>query len=149
MNGCECKPDAKRERDSAKRQAKAQPARIMVKIVTLVAVIGLTNAMAQQPASPAPPPGNAKTGQTLFLKIGCYQCHGNEGQGGAAGPRIGAAPMLAFRAFATYLRAPRGEMPPYTEKVLSEQNLADIYAYLAALPRPPAVDSVPLLKLGP
>ena len=149
MSGCECKPDAKRERDSAKRQARAQPARIMVKIVTLVAVIGLTNAMAQQPAAPAPPPGNAKTGQTLFLKIGCYQCHGNEGQGGAAGPRIGAAPMLAFRAFATYLRAPRGEMPPYTEKVLSEQNLADIYAYLAALPRPPAVDSVPLLKLGP
>ena len=121
----------------------------MVKIVTLAAVIGLTHAMAQQPAAPAPPPGNAKTGQTLFLKIGCYQCHGNEGQGGAAGPRIGAAPMLAFRAFATYLRAPRGEMPPYTEKVLSEQNLADIYAYLAAIPRPPAVDSVPLLKLGP
>jgi ubiquinol-cytochrome c reductase cytochrome c subunit len=110
---------------------------------TLVAVIGLMDAMAQQAA----PAGNAKTGQTLFMKIGCYQCHGNEGQGGAAGPRIGRAPMLAFGAFATYVRAPRGEMPPYTAKVISEQNLADIYAFLAALPRPPAVESIPLLKL--
>ena len=123
----------------------------MMKIATLVAVFGLTNALAQQaPVAPAAPAGNAKTGQALFLKIGCYQCHGNEGQGGsAAGVRIAPAPMLAFRAFATYLRSPRGEMPPYTAKVLSEQNLADIYAYLAALSRPPAVESIPLLKLVP
>jgi len=123
----------------------------MIKIAVLVAAIGLSSAMAQQPAPPAAaaPAGNTKNGQTLLLKIGCYQCHGNEGQGGAAGPRIGSAPMLAFRAFSTYVRAPRGEMPPYTEKVLSEQNLADIYAYLAALPRPPAVESIPLLKTGP
>jgi mono/diheme cytochrome c family protein len=109
---------------------------------TFLAVIGSMSAMAQQ----APPAGNAKAGQTLFMKIGCYQCHGNEGQGGAAGPRIGRAPMLAFGAFATYVRAPRGEMPPYTTKVIPEQGLADIYAYLAGLPRPPALESIPLLK---
>src|SRR6059036_1480805 len=118
------------------------------KILSTVAglvVIGVANAPAQQPA-PSAPAGNAKAGQTLFMKIGCYQCHGNEGQGGAAGPRIGRAPMLAFGAFATYVRAPRGEMPPYTAKVIPEQGLADIYAFLAALPRPPAVESIPLLK---
>ena len=70
----------------------------------LVAMIGFTNAMAQQAA----PAGNAKTGQTFFMKTGCYQC---EAQGGAAGPRIGPSPMLAFRAFAAYVRAPHGEMP--------------------------------------
>ena len=116
----------------------------------IVAMIALTSALVQQPATPAAPPGNATTGRALFLKIGCYQCHGNEGQGGsAAGVRIAPAPMLAFRAFTTYVRAPRGEMPPYTAKVLSDQNLADIYAYLAALPRPPAVESIPLLKVVP
>jgi len=109
---------------------------------------GWANLMAQQTAPP-PPPGNAKAGQTLFLKIGCYQCHGNEGQGGAAGPRIGRSPMLAFRNFDTYVRAPRGEMPPYTTKVLADKDLADIYAYLGSLPPPPAVDSIPLLKVGP
>jgi len=111
----------------------------------LPALIGLAQATAQQPAT-APPAGNAKAGQTLFLKIGCYQCHGNEGQGGAAGPRIGRNPMLSLRNFSAYVRAPRGEMPPYTEKVLAEKDLADIYAYLAALPPAPPVESIPLLK---
>jgi hypothetical protein len=37
-------------------------------------------------------------------------------------------------------------MPPYTAKVLSDQDLADIYAYLMSIPPPPAIDSIPLLK---
>src|SRR5262249_9898056 len=108
-------------------------------------LIAAANAPAQQPASSAPA-GNAKAGQALFLKIGCYQCHGNEGQDGAAGPCIGRSPMLAFRNFITYIRAPRGEMPPYSVKVIPEKDVADIYAYLASLPPPPAVESILLLK---
>jgi ubiquinol-cytochrome c reductase cytochrome c subunit len=115
---------------------------------TLAAVIGLVDVKAQE-TQPAPPAGNAKSGQTLFIKVGCYQCHGNEGQGGAAGPRIGRSPMLAFRNFVEYVRAPRGEMPPYTDKVIADKDLEDIYAYLASLPPPPALESIPLLKPGP
>jgi len=121
---------------------------MMKRILSTVAgfvVFGVANAPAQQPASSAPA-GNAKTGQALFMKIGCYECHGNEGQGGAAGPRIGRSPMLAFRNFITYIRAPRGEMPPYSAKVIPEKDVADIYAYLASLPPAPAVESIPLLK---
>ncbi len=121
---------------------------MMRRVLSTVAgfvVIAVANAPAQQPASSAPV-GNAKAGQALFLKIGCYQCHGNEGQGGAAGPRIGRSPMLAFRNFVTYIRAPRGEMPPYSAKVIPEKDVADIYAYLASLPPAPAVESIPLLK---
>src|SRR2546426_10988198 len=95
--------------------------------VAVFVVFGVANAPAQHPASSAPA-GNAKTGQALFMKIGCYECHGNEGQGGAAGPRIGRSPMLAFRNFITYIRAPRGEMPPYSAKVIPEKDVADIYA---------------------
>ena len=112
---------------------------------TVVALLGLANAFAQAPAAQAPA-GNATDGQALYMKIGCYQCHGNEGQGGAPGPRLGPAPMLAYRAFSTYVRAPRAEMPPYTAKVVSEQQMADIYAFLAARPRPPALQSIPLLN---
>ena len=111
----------------------------------VIALIGCATAIAQQ-QTPAPPAGNATNGRTLLLKIGCYQCHGNEGQGGAAGSRIGRSPMLAFRNFVTYVRAPRGEMPPYTEKVVAEKDLADIYASLSSLPPAPAVESIPLLK---
>src|SRR5437867_13150885 len=64
--------------------------RIFSTVAGLV-VIGMGSATAQQPA-PSVPAGNAKAGQALFMKIGCYQCHGNEGQGGAAGPRIDRSP---------------------------------------------------------
>ena len=125
--------------------------RILHAVVTtfsLTALIAASTAIAQQ-QTPAPPAGNATNGRTLLLKIGCYQCHGIEGQGGAAGPRIGRNPMLAFRNFVTYVRSPRGEMPPYTEKVVAEKDLADIYAYLSTLPPAPPVESIPLLKPDP
>jgi cytochrome c1 len=47
---------------------------------------------------------------------------------------------------ARYVRKPLGEMPPYTAKVVSDQELADIYAFLQSRPRPPAAKSSPLLK---
>jgi len=38
----------------------------------------------------------------------------------------------------SYVRKPTREMPPYTDKVVSDQELADIYAFLQSRPRPPA-----------
>ncbi len=96
------------------------------------------------PAPAAAPAGNVERGKLLYLKYGCYECHGNEGQGGAAGPRLGPDP-IPLRGFVAYVRAPRGEMPPYTVKVLSEQELAAMYSFLEARPRPPALRSIPLL----
>jgi len=115
--------------------------RIMVTVVALT--LCLTYALGQTAETPK---GNAKNGEAIYMKTGCNQCHGNEGQGGGAGPRLGPAPMMAFKAFASYVRAPRDQMPPYTVKVMSDQDLADIYAYLAARPRPPAVNTIPALQ---
>jgi hypothetical protein len=36
-------------------------------------------------------------------------------------------------------------MPPYTSKVVSDAELADIYAYLQSIPTPPPASSIPLL----
>jgi mono/diheme cytochrome c family protein len=94
--------------------------------------------------APAAPAGRADNGGILFRKIGCYQCHANEAQGGLSGPRIGPDP-IPFARFAQYVRSPTGDMPPYTERVLSNQDLADIYAFLQARPRPPAVNTIPQL----
>ena len=107
----------------------------------------LAVAMRRWPTSQAPaaaPSGNAENGKALFKKNACYQCHGYEGQGGTAGPRVGPGPIL-FRAFVTYVRAPREEMPPFTAKVMSDEQLADVYAFLQSRPRPPAVENIPLL----
>ena len=95
-------------------------------------------------AAPAAPSGNAETGKKLFYDFGCYECHGHVAQGGAA-PRLAPRP-IAFAAFSKYVRVPTGQMPPYTTKVISEQQLADMYAYLRSIPEPPAVDSIPILR---
>ena len=88
---------------------------------------------------------SAANGRVLYVKVGCYQCHGYQGQGGAAGPRIAPEP-LPFDGLAAFVRTSSGEMPPYTETILSDGDLADIYAYLQSIPRPPALADVPLLK---
>ena len=91
------------------------------------------------------PAGNAQNGKKLFTSYGCYECHGREAQGGAAGPRIGPNPP-AFAAFQRYVRQPAGQMPPFTSKVVSDAELADIYAFLQSLPQPPPAKSIPLLN---
>jgi mono/diheme cytochrome c family protein len=96
---------------------------------------------AQTPDAPA---GNVQNGKKIFESYGCYQCHGHAGQGGA-GARIAPRP-IAFTAFSRYVRQPTGEMPPYTSKVVSNQELADIYAFLESIKQPPGAKSVPLLN---
>lgn len=86
-----------------------------------------------------------QNGQKLFENYGCYECHGHEGQGGAAGPRIAPKP-IPLAAFVKYVRQPANQMPPYTAKVVTDAELADIYAFLSSIPAPPAAKDVPLLK---
>ena len=66
----------------------------------LVLVAALTVAASTRAQTPAPaaqtapaPAGNADTGKTLYVSVGCWQCHGYEGQGGAAGPRLASRPL--------------------------------------------------------
>jgi mono/diheme cytochrome c family protein len=102
------------------------------------------NAPTAKPSQPAAPPGRVDVGGVLYKKVGCYQCHANEAQGGLSGPRIGPN-LVPFARFSEYIRKPTGEMPPYTPKVLTDQDIADIYAWVQARPRPPAVNTIPQL----
>jgi mono/diheme cytochrome c family protein len=89
--------------------------------------------------------GNAKNGKRLYDSYGCYECHGEQGQGSPlTGPSIGPEPMN-FTAFVRYIRRPRGQMPPYTGRITSDAELDDIYAFLQSLPHPPDAKDVPLL----
>jgi mono/diheme cytochrome c family protein len=89
--------------------------------------------------------GNADNGKKLFAAYGCYECHGRQGAGASTGPRIG-PPAITLAALLRYVRAPTGQMPPYTAKVVSDQDLADIYAYLKSFPPPPPAKDIPLLN---
>jgi mono/diheme cytochrome c family protein len=100
-----------------------------------------------QPPSPqtsAPDVRRVEAGAVLYKKKGCYECHVDDAQGGPQGPRLGPNPIPLTR-FTAYVRNPSGEMPPFTERVLSVPELADIYAFLQARPQPKPVAGNPLL----
>jgi mono/diheme cytochrome c family protein len=68
----------------------------------------------------------------LFATYGCWQCHGYEGQGGAA-TRV-APSAYPYEAFARIVRRPPNEMPAYAPSVLSDETLREIYAYVMSIP---------------
>jgi ubiquinol-cytochrome c reductase cytochrome c subunit len=110
------------------------------------ALIFIVAILARGLAQTTAPAGDAKNGKKIFAADGCYQCHGYEAQGATpTGPRLGPRP-IAFAQFSKYVRNPTGQMPPYTVKSIPDKELADIYAFLQALPSPPAVDSIPALR---
>ena len=88
--------------------------------------------------------GNTESGKRLFMKQNCYYCHGTTGQGGRDGARL-AQTALNLQGVIRYVRKPTGGMPAFTEKILSDQELTDIYAYLKSLPAAKAPKDIPLL----
>ena len=94
-----------------------------------------------------PPAGNTVNGRQLFTKMSCHYCHGTEGQGSLAGvgPRI-ALVSRSYDSFARYVRQPAGRMTGYSEKILPEAELIDIYAFLRSLPAARPVSEIPLLE---
>jgi len=91
-------------------------------------------------------PGDAANGKQIFMRNGCYQCHGTVGQGGLAGVRL-AQTKLTLAGFTAYVRNPApGSMPPYRAKVMSDQELADVYAYVQSVPPPVPLADIPILK---
>lgn len=108
----------------------------LVNAALLLAAIGVgaTGAAQAQDA----PKGDAAAGKKLYLAVGCFLCHGRSGQGGALN---GPAPILAktampFDGFIGQLRHPANDMPAYSEKVMTDQQVADIYAFVQSLPGP-------------
>ena len=118
--------------------------RVALIAVAVLAVVASTAAQTAPPAAPSvPATGNAQNGKALYLKYSCYACHGYDGHGGA-GARL--VPMRMNQAgFSAYIRNPR-QMPPYTDKVLSDQQAADLWAYIKSMPESPAAGAIPLLS---
>ena len=93
------------------------------------------------------PQGSIERGKKLYQEKWCHSCHGTVGQGGerGAGPKIAPNPF-PYEAFAMQTRRPRANMPRYPVEVLSDQEMADIYAYVASIEPGPAAKDLPLLR---
>lgn len=87
----------------------------------------------------------SEKGKQLFVKNGCWQCHGFVGQGGAAGPAL-APNVMPLEAMNNFVRNSNRAMPSYRETILPNEDLAEIHAYLASIPKPADPKSIPLLN---
>ena len=116
----------------------------------IAAALAAASMLSAQTTAPA---GDAKHGQTIFMSLGCYECHNTLGQGtGSRAPGAGPGPNLApapipYAAFVKQVRTPRVSMPPYDAKLVSDQDIADIYAYLASQPGAKDPHSIALLNV--
>jgi mono/diheme cytochrome c family protein len=106
-------------------------------LITLVAGGFATSSAADKPA-------NIARGKQLYVATGCYQCHGTRGEGGA-GPRLAPGP-IPVAGVLQQLRHPRVRMPFYTDVVLPDKDVEDIYAYLQSVPKGKMASEIPMLK---
>lgn len=113
--------------------------RSIMKRLILMASFAVIPAMCQTPA------GDAVNGKRLFVRDGCYECHGYAGQGGGAGARIADIGLNA-KGLISYVRAPAGQMPAYKQQVISDKELTDVWAYLQTLPKAKPAKDIPLLE---
>ncbi len=92
--------------------------------------------------------GSPEKGKLAFVKHGCFQCHGTVGQGSTMTSRgkVLTDTKLPLEAFIAFVRGTNRAMPPYSEKILSDADLTDIYAYLESLPKPADYKTIPLLN---
>ena len=116
-----------------------------MKIVLLLIAAILAQTPAPNSNAPAGPAGDAKRGEGYYMKYGCWECHGYTGQTGNGARLVSTA--LNANGFMNYIRNPRtNQMPLYSAKVISDQDAADLFAYIKTFKRPPEAKDIPLLQ---
>ena len=85
----------------------------------------------------------SSSGQMYFSRLGCANCHGEDGHGAVGkpgGPDIDKT-RLPLRRFVGYVRMPIGMMPPHAPEWAPDAELAAVYSWLegvdAVRPPPP------------
>jgi len=73
----------------------------------------------------------AARGRLLFLSNSCATCHGLGGQGGVVGPDLDPGELSLSDLRRNVRSGPKG-MPAFKEEVISDDDLAAIYAFLEA-----------------
>ena len=116
----------------------------MKSLSTIVTMLLFAAPVMAQPA----PAGDAARGKTIYMRDACYTCHGTTGASTSfVGPKLAHAGLTAGQIL-RQLRHPQAQMPAYTEKVLPDNDAADLIAYVLSLSEGPAPTGkdIPLLN---
>ena len=121
-----------------------EPFAVVSLIAAIFAVLGFGAAALAQNAGT----GDAANGKRVYLADGCFECHGRVGQGGAMNYP---APALAqvempIESFMAFLRNGPNDMPAYSTAVLSDQEIADMYAFVQSLPSTRSAKDISILN---
>ena len=98
--------------------------------------------------SQSPPTGDAARGKQTYLNVDCYACHGRVGEGGNfmyPAPPLAGLDMPA-EALQDFLRAAPNDMPSYAPTILTNDDIANIAAFLRSLPGRRDPKDFPLLN---
>ncbi len=85
--------------------------------------------------------GNPVNGQDLFFSLGCNVCHGDRGEG-LVGPTI-AQTIVSLERVVEQYRMPLEAMTAFPPDQVSDEEIADIYAWLQSVERPPDSQVIP------
>ncbi len=112
-------------------------------LLATLLVFAATIGFAQEKA----PAGSLERGYQTYMKYQCYTCHGTVGQGGErnAGPKLAPDP-IPWVGFESEIRTPSHDMPAYRKPFVSDQDLADMYAYLLSIKPSPSAKDIHLLN---
>ena len=93
----------------------------------------------------ARPAGDSQNGKKVYEKLGCFRCHGSAGEGMSqtgqeSGPPKIASTHLSLQDFVRSIRAPKGQMPPFGPKQVTDAELSDVYAFLQSVASQPKLE---------
>lgn len=102
--------------------------RTFIFVVALLVLTGLSTTVAS-----AQDPDNGKIlwEEQIWQ---CQRCHGDMGQGVFGAPLAGTEKTA--QEFITQVRNPRNRMPAFSEAQITDEQVTDMQAYLASLPKP-------------
>jgi ubiquinol-cytochrome c reductase cytochrome c subunit len=111
----------------------------------LIALLVVAAVFAPSPAANPQPRGDPQNGRKVFEKLGCYRCHGSAGEGMSptgkepGPPKIAVTP-LSLHDFVQSVRKPKGQMPPFSSKQVTDAELSDVYAFLHSVVSQPKLE---------
>ena len=77
--------------------------------------------------------GDAAYGEQVYHRVACAECHGQNGEGSDGPPLLKI--KMAFPEFVHWVRNASNGMDPQPPAVVSDAELADIYAFIGGSPK--------------